>query len=84
MFFPPELFGYIATIMSMTAFIPTVYHVYKTNKSSHLVFSTLVLFLLSQIFWFLHGYERFDYSILVSTSINIILHLYLIYKVVTY
>ncbi len=72
--------GYIATVLSIIAFMPLVYDVYKNNNTKGLVFNTLVIFFLSQVMWFLHGASVEDTPILFSTFINMLLYIYLIYR----
>lgn len=74
------LTGYIATFLSITAFIPLVYDVYKNNNTKGLVLSTLIIYLMAQILWFLHGYSLNDKPVLFSTTINMMIYSYLLYR----
>ena len=77
------LTGYIATILSITAFIPLVYDVYKNNNTKGLVLNTLLIYFTAQIIWFLHGYSLNDTPVLFSTTINMMLYAYLLYRYFT-
>lgn len=72
--------GFIAFIFSSIAFIPQMIHVYNTNNTDSLSIQTLILFSLSQIFWFIHSFQTMDISLMVSPLINIVIYLYLIFK----
>ena len=72
--------GYIATCLSIIAFLPVVYDVYKHNNKKGLVIQSLILFFMSQVMWFLHGNIISDIPVLISTSVNMILYSYLIYR----
>ena len=75
--------GYIATILSITAFIPLVYDVHINNNTKGLVIHTLIIYFMAQILWFLHGYSLNDKPVLFSTSVNLMLYSYLLYKYYT-
>ena len=77
------LTGYIATLLSITAFMPLVYDVYKNNNTKGLVLNTLLIYFTAQIIWFLHGYALNDTPVLFSTTINMILYSYLLYRYYT-
>jgi uncharacterized protein with PQ loop repeat len=72
--------GYIAFFFGTFAFIPQVVEVYRTNDTKALSFNTLVLFFLSQIFWWAHSYQNNDIALLGTSSINIVIYSYLVYK----
>lgn len=72
--------GYIAFIFSSIAFLPQTYHVYETNHTSSLSIYTLILFLISQVIWFLHSFQNRDIALRISTFINVIIYCYLLYK----
>jgi uncharacterized protein with PQ loop repeat len=72
--------GYIAFFFGTFAFIPQVIEVYRTNDTKALSFNTLVLFFLSQIFWFAHAFQNHDIALGGTSSVNIIVYSYLVYK----
>ena len=72
--------GFLAFIFSSIAFIPQMIDVYRTNNTDALSIQTLVLFGLSQIFWFIHSFQTMDISLMVSPLINIVIYVYLLYK----
>jgi MtN3 and saliva related transmembrane protein len=72
--------GFLAFIFSSIAFIPQMIDVYRTNNTDALSIQTLVLFGLSQIFWFIHSFQTMDISLMVSPLINIVIYSYLLFK----
>ena len=72
--------GFIAFVFSSVAFIPQMIDVYMTNNTDALSIQTLILFGLSQIFWFMHSFQIMDISLMISPLINILIYSYLIYK----
>ena len=72
--------GYIAFLFGTFAFIPQVVEVYRTNDTKALSFKTLVLFFLSQIFWFAHAFKNRDIALGSTSGVNMIVYSYLVYK----
>ena len=72
--------GYIAFFFGTFAFIPQVVEVYRTNDTKALSFNTLVLFFLSQIFWFAHSCQARDIALGGTSGVNMIVYSYLVYK----
>ena len=78
----------IATIVPITTSIqllPQLYKTYTTKSVNDLSPYTLVLFLMNNVLWLLHGYYIFDYSLIISGSISIVINsilfiFYLIYS----
>jgi uncharacterized protein with PQ loop repeat len=72
--------GYIAFFFGTFAFIPQVVEVYRTNDTKALSFNTLVLFFISQIFWFAHSLKNHDIALGCTSGVNMIVYSYLVYK----
>ena len=72
--------GLIALIFSSIAFIPQMVNVYNTNNTHSLSIHSLILFTLSQVFWFIHSFQTMDISLMISPIINIFIYSYLIFK----
>jgi len=79
----------IATIVPITTSIqllPQLYKTYKTKSVEDLSLYTILIFLFNNILWTIHGYFIFDYSLIISGILSIIINsilviLYNIYKV---
>lgn len=81
----PLLVATIAPIINCIQLVPQLYHTYTTKKIKDLSMFSLLLILLTNILWFLHGYFIMDISLLmagiISISINSMLfYLYICYK----
>jgi uncharacterized protein with PQ loop repeat len=72
--------GYIAFFFGTFAFFPQVVEVYRTNNTNALSFNTLVLFFLSQIFWFMRSFQNHDIALRLTVGVNAIVYSYLVYK----
>ena len=72
--------GLIAFLFGTFAFLPQALAVYRTNDTKSLSFDTLVMFLLSQIFWLMHSLQSHDITLGLTVSVNTIVYSYLVYK----
>ncbi len=72
--------GFVALIFSSIAFMPQVYYVYNTDDTHSLSIHTLILYGLSQIFWFIHSFQTMDISLMISPIINLGIYTYLVHK----
>lgn len=72
--------GYIAGTLTSFAFLPQVYKIHKTNETKELSLSTLVLFFIGQILWFIYGRQDHKKPVELFAAISGILYIYLIYK----
>ena len=80
----PSLVAILAPIISCIQLFPQLYKTYKTKSVKDLSFYSLLLILLTNLLWILHGYFITDYSLLISSTISMIINtilfsLYIIY-----
>ena len=76
-----NILGKIALFLAVPAFIPQVYKVYTTGKTLSFSSRTLILYITSQIFWFLHALINLnDISLMSATTINFTCFAYIIYR----
>lgn len=81
----PFIVATLAPILSCIQLFPQLYKTYKTKSVKDLSFYSLLLFIITNLLWFLHGYFTFDISLIVAGIISIIINitlllLYFIYK----
>ena len=76
--------GYVAAILSSTAFIPTAYKTYKTKNADGLLLKTLIIYFIGQILWLIDGVIHSDRGLIISSIVNIITYFYLIYAKLMY
>ena len=82
------LSGFVATlapIVNCFQLFPQLYKIYTTKSVKDLSFHTIVLILITNTLWLLHGYFIVDYSLIIagiiSITVNItLLILYLRYR----
>ena len=76
-----DVYGKLALLLAVPAFLPQVYKVYMTNETKSFSSRTLILYILSQIFWFLHAlFKTNDINMVMAAGINFCSFLYIIYK----
>ena len=81
----PFIIAILAPLVSSIQLFPQLYKTYKTKNVKGLSFYFLILFLISNFLWLLHGYFIFDYSLIVAGIVSIIINilllkLYFLYK----
>ena len=77
----------LAPIINCVQLLPQVYKTYSTKEVGDLSLWSLLLILLTNTLWFLHGYYISDVSLIVSGSISILINtvllaLYFCYRTV--
>lgn len=72
--------GFIACIFSSIAFIPQFIYIYNSNDTESLSIYSLIIFSLSQLFWFIHSFQTMDFALIISPIINIMIYSYFIFK----
>ena len=75
----------LAPLISSIQLFPQLYKTYTTKSVKDLSFYFLILFLISNILWILHGYFIFDISLIIAGILSIIVNaalltLYFLYK----
>lgn len=76
-----DYLGKIALFLAVPAFLPQVYKVYNTGETKSFSSRTLILYISSQIFWFLHALINLnDFSLMAATTINFSCFAYIIYR----
>ncbi len=52
--------GYAAAFLTMIAFVPTLYSIYKRGNAKGISLTTTVLYLVSLVLWVIHGVRTGD------------------------
>jgi len=81
----PVFVATLAPIVNCFQLFPQLYKTYTTKSVKDLSFYSILLILLTNSLWLLHGYFIFDYSLIIAGIISmivniIILILYLRYR----
>jgi len=64
----------LAPIVNCVQLLPQLYKTYTTKRADDLSLGSLLLILLTNILWFLHGYFISDVSLIVSGSLIILIN----------
>ena len=80
----PSLVAILAPIISCIQLFPQLYKTYKTKSVKDISFYSLLLILITNLLWLLHGYFIADFSLLISSTISMLINmtlfsLYIIY-----
>ena len=80
----PSLVAILAPIISCIQLFPQLYKTYKSKSVKDISFYSLLLILITNLLWILHGYFISDYSLLISSTISMLINttlfsLYIIY-----
>ena len=73
--FNPEVFGFIAAILTSIAFIPQLFRTWTTKSAKDVSFVMLIMFLTGVICWITYGWQINSLPIIVANSITFILNL---------
>lgn len=81
----PLIVAIMAPVMSTVNMVPQIYKIYKTKRVRDISLTMIILLIITNLFWFLHGYFIMDLSILASCIIGFLqnffmLTFYLLYK----
>lgn len=81
----PIIIATLAPIVNTIQFFPQLYKTYITKSVKDLSFFSLLLILINNLLWLLHGYFIFDISLMVACLVSVIINvallaLYFIYR----
>ena len=81
----PLIVATMAPIVNCVQLFPQLYKTFTTKRVTDLSFHTLVLVLVTNLLWLLHGYFILDVPILMASFINLLANctlmgFYLLYK----
>ena len=74
----PFIVAILAPLISSIQLFPQLYKTYTTKSVKDLSFYFLILFLISNILWILHGYFIFDISLIVAGIVSILINIILL------
>jgi uncharacterized protein with PQ loop repeat len=70
----PVIVATLAPIVNCIQLLPQLHKTYTTKKCNHLSFYSLLLILVTNILWLLHGYFIFDFSLIVAGVLSMIIN----------
>jgi MtN3 and saliva related transmembrane protein len=78
------IIGYSAAFLTMIAFIPTLYDIYKRGNANHISMPTTILYMVSLILWVIHGLRVEDWPLVIQCTfsgiIQFIIFMLIIFK----
>lgn len=81
----PFIIATLAPIVNSIQLFPQLYKTYTTKSVKDLSLYSLSLILLTNLLWLLHGYFKFDISLIVAGTVSMIINvalliLYFLYR----
>ena len=80
----PTLVAIMAPTMNSIQLYPQLYKTYRTKRVNDLSFYTLVLVLITNMLWIVHGYFIFDKPLLAAGFINLFANILLMWFYMMY
>jgi len=65
-----EIIGYLAAMLTTTAFVPQVWHSWKTRDLSGVSLSMYVLFTTGVGLWFIYGIIISSYPVIIANAVT--------------
>lgn len=62
--------GYVGGILTCSAMVPQVYRVYRTRSAGDISWTMLIMLVVGQCFWIVHGIANDDLAILIFTILS--------------
>ena len=75
-----EIFGYLAAILTTSAFLPQLIKTLKTKKANDVSLTTLIMFIIGVLSWIIYGYKISSTPILLANLITLILNLLILFS----
>ena len=79
-----EFFGYLAAILTTTAFLPQLIKTIKTQKADDVSLITLIMFICGVFSWVIYGYLISSIPILTANVITFLLNFSILISKVSY
>ena len=77
------IIGYSAAFLTMIAFVPTLYDIYKKGSASHISMPTTILYLVSLILWVIHGFAVKDWPLIIQCTFSGIIQFIILVLILT-
>ena len=79
-----EFFGYLAAILTTTAFLPQLIKTIKTQKADDVSLITLIMFICGVFSWVIYGFLISSIPLLTANVITLLLNLSILISKVSY
>jgi MtN3 and saliva related transmembrane protein len=78
----PEIIGITAGLLSTICFIPQIYKIHKSNKTSDLSLITFIILFIAVFLWFIYGLLIKSKALFYTNILQLIIISYIIYKII--
>jgi MtN3 and saliva related transmembrane protein len=73
------LIGFVAGALTTLAFLPQVWHTYRSKSVDGLSYTTLVTFSVGVLLWFIYGLYLRSWPMILANGLTLVLQLPLLY-----
>ncbi len=70
----PDLFGFVAAILTTIAFLPQLIKTWKEKSAKNVSTSMLILFICGVFLWIIYGWETHSKPVIIANIITFILN----------
>jgi len=74
-----EIIGFVAAICTTVAFVPQVWHIYKTKQTEAISLPMYLIFTLGILCWLIYGLAIGEMPLIMANSVTLLLALMIIY-----
>jgi len=79
-----EVLGFVAGILTATAFVPQVYRAFKTRKTQDISWGLLVLYFIGIFLWLIYGIFKNDAALIFANAVSLVMSTLLIAAKISY
>ena len=65
-----DAIGYVGGMLTCSAMVPQVYRVYKTRSAQDISYAMLIMTIVGQLFWIIHGIISKDPVVIIFTIVS--------------
>lgn len=65
-----DAIGYVGGVLTCSAMVPQVYRVYKTRSAQDISYAMLIMTIVGQLFWIVHGIVNRDPVVIIFTIVS--------------
>ena len=74
-----DAIGYVGGILTCSAMVPQVYRVYKTRSAQDISYTMLIMTIVGQLFWIVHGIIGKDPVVILFTIVSASMNAFILF-----
>jgi MtN3 and saliva related transmembrane protein len=78
------LIGFAAGTLTTLAFLPQVFHTYRSKSAAGLSYTTLITFSVGVLLWFIYGLYLSSWPMILANGVTLVLQIPLLYMKLRY